>query len=89
VYRELLLSGAGARPTNSEKCNAMTQHFTRNTISAEFNCAKCAKPTQHRIDNGWKGPCLECIERLRVEHAENEIEMRRAAKAPKQTEMFA
>ena len=42
----------------------MTQHFTRNTISVEFYCSKCGKPTQHRIDGVKKGPCLECIARL-------------------------
>jgi hypothetical protein len=42
----------------------MTQHFTRNTVSAPFYCAKCAKSTQHRIDGGRKGPCLECIAKL-------------------------
>lgn len=58
----------------------MTQHFTRNTISAEFWCAKCKKPTQHRIDGVRKGPCLECIERLNVEHAQLEIDRRREAR---------
>jgi hypothetical protein len=42
----------------------MTQHFTRSTVSAEFYCGKCGKKTQHRIDDGRKGPCLECIARL-------------------------
>ena len=46
----------------------MTQHFTRNTVSASLWCAKCQKPTQHRIDGVKKGPCLECIARLEVEH---------------------
>jgi hypothetical protein len=41
----------------------MTQHFTRLTVSAAFYCGKCGKQTQHRIDNGRKGPCLECIAR--------------------------
>lgn len=45
----------------------MTQHFTKNTVSAEFYCSKCGKFTQHRIDNGRKGPCLNCIERLNQE----------------------
>lgn len=58
----------------------MTQHFTRNTVSAAFHCAKCGKSTQHRIDNGRKGPCLECIAHLAVEHAQFEIEKRRAAR---------
>ena len=41
----------------------MTQHFTRLTVSAAFYCGKCGKQTQHRIDSGRKGPCLECIAR--------------------------
>jgi hypothetical protein len=57
----------------------MTQHFTRNTISAEFYCAKCRKMTQHRVDVR-KGPCLECVERLNVEHAQLEIDRRREAR---------
>jgi len=47
----------------------MTEHFTRNTVSASFYCGKCGKPTAHRIDSGRKGPCLECIARLEQEHA--------------------
>ena len=42
----------------------MTQHFTRNTVSAEFFCPKCQKKTQHRIDDRRKGPCLVCIAKL-------------------------
>lgn len=41
----------------------MTQHFTRNTVSAAFWCSKCGKMTQHRIDDRRKGPCLECMAR--------------------------
>ena len=48
----------------------MTEHFTRNTVSAEFWCGKCGKKTQHRIDSGRKGPCLGCIARLEKAHAE-------------------
>ena len=58
----------------------MTQHFTRSTISAAFYCAKCGKATQHRIDDRRKGLCLECIAKLTVQHAQNEIDHRRAAK---------
>jgi ribosomal protein L44E len=58
----------------------MTQHFTRNTISAAFYCRKCGRETQHRIDGVRKGPCLDCIARLTIEHAQNEIERRRAAR---------
>ena len=47
----------------------MTQHYTRNTISAAFWCGKCSRHTQHRVDGGRKGPCLECIAKLEAEHA--------------------
>jgi ribosomal protein L44E len=42
----------------------MKEHYTRNTISVAAYCKKCAKPTQHRVDQGRKGPCLDCIARL-------------------------
>lgn len=58
----------------------MTQHFTRSTVSAALYCGACKKQTQHRIDGVRKGPCLECISRRDAEHAELEIERRRAAK---------
>lgn len=47
----------------------MSEHFTRNTVSAAFWCRKCDKFTQHRIDSGRKGPCLDCIARLDEQHA--------------------
>jgi len=46
----------------------MTQHFTRSTVSYSFYCPKCGKSTQHRIDNGRKGPCLDCIARLNADY---------------------
>lgn len=42
----------------------MTQHFTKNTVSATFYCPKCGRSTSHRIDDGRKGPCLECMARF-------------------------
>jgi hypothetical protein len=41
----------------------MSEHFSRNTVSASFYCGRCKKFTQHRIDSGRKGPCLDCIEK--------------------------
>lgn len=46
----------------------MPEHFTANTVSAEFYCSKCGRCTQHRIDGHRKGPCLECIARLNAAH---------------------
>jgi hypothetical protein len=48
----------------------VSEHFTRNTISAVFWCNKCEKQTQHRIDDRRKGPCLECVARLERGHDE-------------------
>jgi hypothetical protein len=61
----------------------MTQHFSANTVSASFYCKKCGKTTQHRIDDHRKGPCLECIDKLEKQHADQFLEQR------KQQELFA
>ena len=41
----------------------MSQHYTKNTVSVQMYCTKCAKREQHRIDGGRIGPCLGCIAR--------------------------
>ena len=46
----------------------MSEHFTKNTVSSAAYCGKCGKVTQHRIDKGRKGPCLNCIARLEAQH---------------------
>lgn len=40
----------------------MLEHYTKNTVSATFWCAKCGKPTLHRVDGGRRGPCFVCLE---------------------------
>ena len=60
----------------------MTQHYTAATVSAAHYCKKCGKPTQHRIDDHRKGPCLECLARLEKQHADRFLEER------KQQELF-
>ena len=62
----------------------MTQHFTRNTVSASHWCGKCGKSTQHRIDDKRLGPCLECIAKLEAQHANAP-----KVEAEKQQELFA
>lgn len=37
----------------------MSEHYTRNTVSAWLWCDKCRKMTEHRVDDGRRGPCLE------------------------------
>jgi len=64
----------------------MSQHFTRNTVSAQFYCAKCKRVTAHRIDDRRKGPCLECIARLEQEYAARP--QKNDAQSAKQEELF-
>ena len=42
----------------------MTQHYTKNTVSAEARCNKCGKQTQHLVQYGRLGPCCICVEKL-------------------------
>ncbi len=37
----------------------MPEHFTKNTLTATVWCNKCGRNTDHRIDDGRRGPCLE------------------------------
>jgi ribosomal protein L44E len=60
----------------------MPEHFTRNTVSVEFWCAKCTRFTQHRVDEGRKGPCLRCIDKLDAQHAAEK------PKPPEQGKLF-
>jgi ribosomal protein L44E len=58
----------------------MTEHYSKQTVSVSAYCSKCKRHTQHRVDDHRKGPCLECVAKLDVAHAEKEIEARRAAR---------
>ena len=40
----------------------MTEHYTSNTEQATSYCKKCQHFTQHRVDSGRIGPCLEHFE---------------------------
>lgn len=40
---------------------AVTEHYTKSTISATAFCRKCRKFTMHRVDLGRLGPCMPCI----------------------------
>ena len=37
----------------------MPEHYTKNTLEATCWCNKCNRMTQHRVDGGRRGPCLE------------------------------
>lgn len=40
------------------------KHYTKNTVSVYAWCGQCKGQTPHRVDNGRRGPCLTCIDRL-------------------------
>ena len=39
----------------------MPEHFTRNTLECTAWCNPCGGMTQHRVDDGRRGPCLACM----------------------------
>ncbi len=53
------------------------EHYTKSTVSAAAWCNPCRRQTQHRVDNGRKGPCLECINRAEDERAKRLAEQSR------------
>jgi hypothetical protein len=50
--------------TLSEEVTQMPHHFTKATVEASFWCNPCARDTMHRVDDGRRGPCLVCLEKL-------------------------
>lgn len=46
----------------------MPEHFTKATLECTAYCARCSKDTQHRVDGGRRGPCLECIRKLELKN---------------------
>ena len=42
----------------------MTEHYTKNTVSAPAWCRKCYKLTRHRVEDGLLGACEVCLARL-------------------------
>lgn len=60
------------------------EHYTRNTEEATCWCNPCNAMTQHRIDDGRRGPCLDC---MRKREASNEVErIRRGLAAEEKAE---
>jgi hypothetical protein len=62
----------------------MPHHFTKTTVEASFWCNPCGRDTMHRVDDGRRGPCLVCLEKL--EHQMDLPGME--VKEPVQEEMF-
>lgn len=58
----------------------MAEHYTKLTTEASAWCNRCAKSTMHRVDNGRRGPCLDCLKKL--------DQVKAAPPAPQQTRMF-
>lgn len=45
-------SGGGAGRT-------VPEHYTRGTLECTAFCKKCGRNTQHRVDGGRRGPCID------------------------------
>jgi len=37
----------------------MPEHYTKNTLECTAWCARCQRDTQHRVDSGRRGPCID------------------------------
>jgi len=59
----------------------VSEHFTKNTLGCTAWCKRCSAMTQHRVDSGRRGPCLECIKKLELK---NEVERIRRGLAEEQ-----
>lgn len=50
----------------------MSQHYTRNTVSAAGYCRECNRETQHQVHDRRIGPCIPCIDRRQMEYEQIE-----------------
>jgi hypothetical protein len=53
----------------------MPEHYTKNTVSCTVWCNRCNKATEHRVDNGRRGPCMQCLKRLEAESASRKVKV--------------
>jgi hypothetical protein len=60
------------------------EHYTKNTLECTSWCAKCQDYTQHRVDGGRRGPCMNVHP---VSKSRLEKEAKKAA-AKKQERLF-
>ena len=37
----------------------MPEHYTKNTLECTAWCRRCQRMTQHRVDGGRRGPCID------------------------------
>ena len=42
-----------------EEKSLMAEHYTKNTLECTAWCARCQRMTQHRVDGGRQGPCID------------------------------
>jgi hypothetical protein len=47
----------------------VTEHFPKSTLTATAWCAKCGRSTEHRVDGGKIGPCLDANHPALIPHA--------------------
>ena len=64
----------------------MTEHYPKNCCEASAWCPKCQKRTQHRVDKGIVGPCLDCI--LKYDNRVFDLDELRKKLSPRQAGLF-
>lgn len=37
----------------------MAEHYTKNTLECTAWCKRCQRMTQHRVEGGRRGPCID------------------------------
>jgi ribosomal protein L44E len=61
----------------------MPEHFTRNTLECTSYCPQCKRDTQHRVDGGRRGPCIDLNHPVRKFSAD-QIKRKKQAEKDKQ-----
>jgi hypothetical protein len=60
----------------------MAEHYTKNTLECTAWCAKCQRQTQHRVDGGRRGPCIDPAHPVK-EFSANQVKRQKKAEEEK------
>lgn len=61
------LESTSEQPRRVEPFTSKGEHLPKSTIETTAYCNRCLKHTQHRVDGGRIGPCLDCLKKREVE----------------------
>ena len=81
-----MTSSLGLEPPPPTETEEMPEHYTKNTLECTAWCNRCGKFTQHRVDGGRRGPCLDCIAQREVESEAEHLRQEKAEEERKEQE---